>query len=54
MQGPIKTRLALPLRHGLRRWRKWWSEQRVARVAVEDELRSLLANGRKWAEALIL
>ena len=54
MQGPIKSRLALPLRHGLRRWREWWSEQRVARVAVEDELRSLLANGRKWAEALIL
>ena len=37
----------------LHRWRSWWSSRRVKNAAVENELRELLAGGRKWADKLI-
>ena len=35
------------LRRGLRGWRAWWREKRVKHVAIETELRELLAGGAR-------
>ena len=53
MQEAARMRRVWDLRRGLRGWRAWWREKRVKHVAIETELRELLAGGKRWAQALI-